>query len=365
MKRKIRIVGFFIFILLAIVGLASTSKDCEKQPAASCSKSQDAGTTESCFSRSLHYTGGGMRYWYEEPNGLMGITNIPYEQLACKHCHISSCDQCHIKKDGEKCSYSVEKAKDMQTCLPCHARAKATFAIGKDKGSLDVHIAAGMVCADCHKGGDVHGNGMLYRSMRDDGAVSASCTDCHKPKENEIRPHTVHRGKLDCYACHVSNSISCLNCHIDSFLKTGNKEGNFLPPVQDWLLLVNYKGKITSGSVQTAVYKGRKFIAYAPYFTHSIQAKAKDCADCHGNDAMKLIQKDRSVPMAEFKDGKMVSWQGVVPLVPEKLRWSFLDKVGDEWVAIDNNEPPKIQFAGYGEPLTKEQVKKMGMPFKK
>jgi len=351
MRRKIWIIGFISIILLAMSGLAAVKEEQKSE-----------GT---CFSKSLHYTGEGMRYWYEKDDGLKSITNIPYNQLTCKQCHVKSCDVCHIKKEDQKCSYSVEKAKDMKTCLSCHTRAKATFECGKDKGSLDVHIAAGMVCADCHKGQDVHGDGTFYHSMRDDGAVKASCANCHTPKEDEIRAHKVHRGKLDCAACHVSNSISCLNCHFGNFLKTGKKKGNFLPPVQDWLLLVNYKGKITSGSAQTIVYKDKKFIAYGPYFTHSVQAKAKSCTDCHANAATRLIQKGESVPMAEFKDDKMVSWKGVVPLVPEQLEWSFLNKAGDKWVPIESNEPPKIQFVGYGEPLTKVQIKKMGMPFKK
>lgn len=351
MKRKIWAIGFISFILLATGGLASISKEQQSQ--------------ESCFSKSLHYTGEGMRYWYEKDDGLKSITGIPYDQLTCKKCHIKSCDVCHAKKQDQKCCYSTEKAKDTETCLSCHTKAKETFEIGKDNGSLDVHIAAGMVCADCHKGQDVHGDGIARHSMRDDGAVKAECTNCHVPKENEIRAHKVHRGKLDCTACHVSNSISCLNCHFGNFLKTGKRKGSCLHPVQDWLLLVNYKGKVTSGSTQTFVYKDKKFIAYAPYFTHAIQSKAKDCVDCHANAAMRLIQKGESVPMATFEDGKMVSYKGVVPLVPEQLEWTFLNKVDDKWVPIENNEPPKIQFVGYGEPLTEVQVKKMGIPFKK
>jgi hypothetical protein len=350
MRRNVWIIGFISLVLLGC-GLAAVQQQQKNQ--------------ETCFSKSLHYTAEGMRYWYEKDDGLKSITNVPYNQLSCQNCHVKSCDVCHASKQDQKCSYSVEKAKDMETCLTCHARAKATFEVGKNKGCLDVHIAAGMVCADCHKGQDVHGDGTFYHSMRDEGAVKAECTTCHTPKAEEIRPHTVHRDKLDCAACHVSNSMSCLNCHIANFAKTGTKEGNFLPPVQDWLLLVNYKGKITAGSAQTAVYNDKKFIAYAPYFTHAIQAKAKDCADCHGNAAMKLIQQGQSVPMAEFKDGKMVSWQGVVPLVPDQLQWSFLDKVGNEWVPIQNDQPTKIQLVGYGEPLTEEQIKKMGIPFKK
>lgn len=320
---------------------------------------------KSCFYSSLHHTGEGMRYWYEENGGFKDITGIPYEQLDCKNCHIKSCEQCHAVKEGEKCSYSVKKARDSKTCLACHSREKVTFLLGKRKDCLDIHYKNGMVCADCHKGSDVHGDGIFYKTMRDSNAVGVSCKDCHSLEDDKSKAHTVHNGKLDCAACHIANSTSCLNCHFDSFLDQGKRAGNFFPPIQDWTILVNYKGKVTSGNVQTLVYKGKKFIAYAPYFTHAVQAKARTCADCHANTAVKRIKKGKSVPMAIFKDNKMISWQGVVPLVPDKLHWDFADKEGGKWILLKSKEKPVVQFACYAEPFTKEQVKKMARAYKK
>ena len=75
----------------------------------------------------------------------------------------------------------------------------------------DVHRKAGMTCADCHKGGDVHGDGQVRASMRAEGAVSATCEGCHteKPPEGtpaypgEVEDHEVHEdAPLDCAACH-------------------------------------------------------------------------------------------------------------------------------------------------------------------
>lgn len=321
-------------------------------------------TKTPCFFKSLHHTGEGMRYWYEENGGFKELTGIPYEKLDCKKCHVTSCDQCHIKKDDQECSYSLKTAKDTQTCLLCHSREKVTFKIGKKKNTLDVHMASGMGCVDCHKGQDVHGDGTFYRSMRDEGAVKASCKNCHS-LEKDIRAHKVHKNKLDCAACHVANTTSCLNCHFNKFLEQGKRAGNFFPPIQDWMILVNYKGKVTSGNVQTMVYNGKTFITYAPYFTHSVQAKARGCIDCHANEAVSLIKKGKSVPMATFKDNQMVSWKGVVPLVPDQLEWQFVDKQGDQWIPLKTKGKPMLQYSCYAEPFTKEQVKKMARPFKK
>jgi hypothetical protein len=194
--------------------------------------------------------------------------------------------------------------------------------------------------------------------MRDSEGVKTACTDCHEPDE-EIKAHTVHNNKLDCAACHIANTTSCLNCHFDKFLEQKTRKGNFFAPCQSWTLLVNYRGKVTSGNVQTLVYRQKKFIAYAPYFTHAVQAKARECQDCHGNEAVRRIASGKMVPMATFSQGKMVSWKGVVPLIPDKLKWDFADKRGDQWILLDTGEKPVVQFACYAKSLTGEQLKKL------
>jgi hypothetical protein len=316
---------------------------------------------ESCFSKSLHSTGEGMRYWYEKEGGFMDVTNIPYKELDCKNCHIKTCDACHTQKVGETCLFSVNKAYDMSTCLACHSREGLTFKMGREKGNLDVHIEKGMVCANCHKGADVHGTGKPRKSMRDPGAVKTSCTTCHVA-DMEVTAHEVHGGSLDCSACHVDNTTACMNCHFDTFLKTGSRKGTFFP-LQSWTLLINYEGKVTAATAMSLVYKDKKFMVYAPYFTHAVDAKAKTCGECHDNSAMKLIEEGKSIPMMAFKDGKIVNWEGVAPVVPDKLDWVYMNKVGDKWVPIENDEEAKVQFVGYGTALTKEQLEKLATPY--
>lgn len=323
---------------------------------------------EPCFFSSLHHTGEGMRFWYEENGGFMDITGVPYsdKRLDCQNCHVKSCDPCHAQIEGETCTYSLDRAKKQETCLACHKREGATYKIGNAKNKLDVHAQAGMECMDCHTATEVHGNGTKYRSMRDEGAVQTKCTTCHKKEEDDaIRPHKVHKGKLDCAACHVENTTTCLNCHFTSVMEKGTRAGNFFAPTQEWILLINYNGKITSGNAQTLVHEGKPFITYAPFFTHAVQKEARECTDCHANDAVNLIIDGKSVPMAKFKDGEFESWNGVVPLVPDQLEWDFLDREGDAWVPITFEGQPATQFSCYGTPLTDNQLKKMAMPFKK
>jgi len=344
------LIGVILFLFIFISGWFVIGSEVEKE--------------KSCFFNSLHYTGEGMRYWYEKSGGFMDITGIPYAKLDCQTCHIKSCDRCHAQKEGDKCTYSLEKAKETATCLACHSREKVTFKLCESNNTLDVHIASGMGCVDCHKGEDIHGDGTPYKTMRDPGAVKVACTNCHEP-EKDIEAHQVHNDKLDCAACHIANTTSCLNCHFDKFLEQKTRKGNFFPPCQDWTLLVNYRGKVTSGNVQTLVYQKQKFIAYAPYFTHAVQAKARNCPDCHNNPAIRRIQAGESVPMATFSDNRMISWKGVVPLVPDKLKWDFADKQGDQWILLKSDKEPVIQLVCYAEPLTEDQLKKLQKSHKK
>ncbi len=318
---------------------------------------------DDCFSRSLHATGEGMRYWYEEQGGLMQITGIPYKDLDCSNCHVESCDRCHAVTDeaSATCSYSTDQARKTETCLQCHSREALTYRMCEKAGNVDVH---GRLCSDCHGGADVHGDGTVYRSMRDPGAVKANCLDCHEGVETKGRAHTVHKGKLDCSACHVVATTACMNCHMDTFLATGSRKGNFFP-MQDWLLLINHEGKVTSATAMTIVYQNHKFVCYGPYFTHAVQPEGKQCTDCHGNAAVKMIKDGERVPMMTYENGEVVTWKGVVPVVEGKLDWVYLDKAGENWVPIQGDGKETVQYVEYGTPLTEDQIKKMALPIKK
>jgi len=318
----------------------------------------------SFFEKSLHHTGAGMRNAYNE--GLMKLTNIPYDKLEeCNQCHVRSCDACHAYEKNDKFVYSTAKAKEMDTCLKCHGKEGMLFMMGRQMGNLDVHVAKGMICVDCHKDEDVHGDGNIYKSMREPGAVEASCESCHKEINTEIRAHTVHGEKLACNACHLSQMVSCMNCHFDTFLRTWKREGNFFLNL-GYSLLMNHNGKVTAGTAMSFVTNNQKFIVFSPQFTHSVQKKGKACGDCHANEAMKLIQQGKSVPMMVSKDGKMETWKGVVPALPDRLQWAYFNKEGETWVPLSAQAqklPETVQW-WYGKPLTEEQVKRLTIPSK-
>ena len=323
---------------------------------------------QDCFSSSLHHTGEGMRYWYEAKDGFMAITGIPYEKLGCKNCHVKGCNDCHLKKTEKGFVYSLEMARDRGTCLKCHAREKATIKLDEGRNTLGVHMKADMTCSDCHTSREIHGDGNIYKSMRDPGAMDAACTNCHTkdsedyPVVPETMSHTVHKNKLDCNACHVQNTLTCYNCHFGELARTKSKPESFVAKVKDFLLLVKYRGKVTSGTIQTLVGpKNEPFIAYVPYFTHSIMGEGRKCEQCHATKAVNILASSKKFTPATFKDGKLEFYKGVLPLVPSLLNWPFLEKKEGKWVPFEPTVKPLIQMAVYAEPFTQDELKKLQM----
>lgn len=331
---------------------------------------------KSFFEKSLHHRGEGMRYWYEKDDGFIQITGVPYDELGCKNCHVKTCDSCHAEKRDEFMSFSTDKARKTETCLQCHSREALSMKFDKKAGATDVHFAADIACADCHEGEDVHGDGNEYSSMRQKGALKARCENCHTKEDSEapafdmdIQAHKVHNSSHHCSACHVQSTMACMNCHFGEFLKTGKKKGNFIP-VKDWVLLINYDGRVTSATAMTFVHrkknndnaKGEPFVVYAPYFTHSVSRKGRNCQSCHGTDASKTLSKGDALRMSTYRGGELKCLDGVVPVVPNLLKWEYLDKRDGKWVVLPTEEEVKHQMACYGTALNREQLKKLAVP---
>jgi len=323
----------------------------------------------SFYQNSLHFTTEGMRRCYEADDGFMQVTGIPYKDLSCKNCHAKNCDTCHAQKTESGMVFSIAKAQDMGTCLPCHSREGKTISLDEAAGTPDVHFDMGFECSTCHIAREIHGTGVSPTCMREVGYMQTSCEDCHSedgigtPVDTTKRAHNVHKGKLDCAACHVSNTMACYNCHFSRFLETKSKAGNFIP-TKDWMFLINYDNKVTSGTLMTLVYENKTFAGFGPYFTHSVMKKGRDCDACHANEAVMLMKEWKKVPIARFEGDDVVFWKGVIPTVDEKIDFLFLNKKDDKWVEVEDAEDPLIQYFCYGSPLTEDQMKKLYMPFK-
>ena len=327
---------------------------------------EDKPDREECFATSLHHTTRGMGYWYDAKDGFSAVTGVPYKNLGCKSCHVTSCNDCHLVKTDDGYAYSTDKARKSETCLKCHSREKATLGIDKARGIESVHMTK-MQCADCHSQREVHGDGTCYESMRAPGALDTKCTNCHAqeggdgPEIPDSESHSVHKEKLDCTACHVSNTMTCYNCHFGVLKETGKKSESFAAKAKDFLLLVKYDGKVTSGTLQTLVGPDNyPFVTYVPYFTHSVTPEGRKCEQCHGTEAVTTLAQGKRYAPGEFKDGRITFKKGVVPLAPTLLDWPFLEKKNDKWVPFTPTNPPLIQLGVYAEPFTTEELTRMG-----
>ena len=208
-------------------------------------------------------------------------TAISTEQ--CTHCHFQGGRIGLAYRGIREGGFSPEKTPKNGVPLgrELHAHDASYYFVDEDDTNdvdetpPDLHHTAGMVCADCHVGGDVHGDGNLYVSER--YQVGIRCEDCHGTVREEIHEDTedgffknskgfalkrvrrtvddrivlkllaknreleipqIHRilesgvnhamteamgvdeegfshtDKLECYTCHTSWRLTCFGCHI-------------------------------------------------------------------------------------------------------------------------------------------------------
>ena len=324
--------------------------------------SQETQEPECIFKSSLHYTAGGMGYWYDKSQaGLETITGVSYNDLGCKNCHISTCDVCHKTEINGKAVYSNEPAKNQDMCLKCHAREASMVKINEKANTPDVHFAAGMQCMDCHTTREMHGDGVKYLSMKQPGAMDVSCEQCHD-SITKTTSHKIHRDKLDCKSCHVQQVVSCTNCHFETMISEGKRVAI---PVSGWEFLMNYNGKVTSANMQTFVAPGNKtFMIFAPQYSHSVSKEGKKCEECHANSNVEKINSG-AIDLTWLENGKVEQVKGVIPVVDGvQFNTVYQNYNNGNWTPIENPHDPKIQYVSFGTPLTKEQLKRLTTPQK-
>jgi hypothetical protein len=231
--------------------------------------------------------------------------------------------------------------------------------IDKDARQDDVHFGRQMQCKDCHTASDVHGDGKEYNSMKQPGAQSATCENCHKSVSRSTS-HQIHQNKLECKACHVRHVVSCSNCHIETLV---NERKRVDIKLSGWVFLLNYNGKVTSATTQTYVVAGnRTFLMFAPQNSHSIMKEGRRCQDCHGTEIVKQVQNGK-LRLTWLENNELKNVKGVIP-VAEGVVYdcAYQDFKDGKWIPIENAPSPVIHYAGYGTPLSKDQLRKLAMP---
>ncbi len=314
----------------------------------------------SFYEKSLHYTNRGLEYWYAKENGgLERITGLPFSKLSCNGCHVRTCDSCHTKEIDGKPVFSLEEAKSGTRCTRCHSMESLTFA-RKNPGNsrADVHFSRGMKCVDCHSAREIHGDGKVYDSMQAPGAMDTSCEKCHTDL-SRCPSNAVHKGKVDCTACHVREVSSCYNCHFDTKVK---EKKSVSLPLKDVLFLINHDGKATLANLHTFVYRNRTMIVFAPAFAHLVMKKGRSCGECHATQLLTDMKAGTFKPVV-WENGVLRNASGVIPVL-DGFDWNFvfLNYVSGKWVRIESPAKPLLNYSGYSQPITKDQFAKLARP---
>lgn len=296
---------------------------------------------------SLHYTREGKADAYKAENGGMeSITGIPMDDLTCQKCHASSgtypngdpidpatyepsCNDCH--------NFAAGNTVEEQTCLNCHNRQVYERAAYPD---VDVHKASGMVCIDCHKKEEIHGDdGVAYVSLKQAGAIKVECEDCHTELASNTS-HNIHAATVDCAACHATAVLTCASCHFESVVASGKNRA--ITQLKNYKLLVKKEGEIRLGAFMSHAYNGKTNYIISSYHSHAITKNASECADCHqnmggSNAAITEYNENGTITMTKWNEDtkKMAGPSGVVPIPADwktSLKLDFATYTGDPMV---------------------------------
>jgi hypothetical protein len=309
------------------------------------------------YEKSLHFTSRGLEHWYAKENGgLERITGIPFSQLPCGQCHVGTCDTCHLKEAKGRSVYSTEVARGEAACEKCHAMESQAFARENpaDK-SADVHFARGMKCMQCHSAREIHGDGVAYDSMQAPDAMDTRCENCHRDL-SKCPSSAIHRGKVDCSACHVREVPSCYNCHFETRIKEGK---SISLPLKDILFLINHDGRVTLANLHTFIYRNKTMIVFAPAFSHWVMKEGRKCPDCHGTQLLRKMDEG-TLRLVTWESGKLRSVAGIVPVL-EGFEWNFpfLDRANGSWESIPGAARPVLNYSGYSKPISREQFARL------
>ena len=134
-------------------------------------------------------------------------------------------------------------------------------------------------------------------------------------------------------------------------------------PVSGWVFLMNYNGKVTSANMQTFVTAGNKtFLIFAPQNSHSIMKDGRKCNECHGIENVKKVQNGH-ITMTWLENEELKNVKGVIPVVAGvEYGFVYYNYKDGKWIPIEKPRKPLLQYAGYGDPLSAAQLKKLAMP---
>ena len=178
------------------------------------------------YGKSIHYTTIGQREGVKArfSEAELKIFDEKVFEQSCRSCH-ATCGDCHVKSPpvsgislGLIEGHKFVTKKEGKTCAFCHGGRVYPEYTGEYGDTTDVHYQEGMMCLDCHKQPEFHGDGQRYMTKQE-VKQRPKCTDCHETIESKKLSarvaHDEHRGKVSCYGCHTDGQYrDCYSCHM-------------------------------------------------------------------------------------------------------------------------------------------------------
>jgi nitrate/TMAO reductase-like tetraheme cytochrome c subunit len=166
------------------------------------------------------------------------------------------CNQCHTEAGGKaaRINKSLFHAKHVYMeqieCTECHGEVKP------DKSGLHHFLPTEKFCTKCHKGKQVHGEGM--------GGLA--CINCHTDRTKDLKP-----GRLKCLYCHS----------MDENIRTQLKEEatmdvRFFAPDPSVI-----KKAIKIRFSETSPMQFYCYECHKPHTAGKVKPKTEDCLRCH------------------------------------------------------------------------------------
>jgi hypothetical protein len=174
------------------------------------------------YETALHFTAMGQEHALEARAGQEGVARGDgclagmYEN-DCKKCH-ASCGDCHVSrpkpvKGGLLSFHQFMKTPPMEVCKACHAARTAGEYLGNFNYPADVHWTKGLMeCVACHKGPEMHGDGVAYDNMHLSPG-GPRCDSCHAGVLSKGEQHKIHGKNVSCWVCHAVATKNCFTCH--------------------------------------------------------------------------------------------------------------------------------------------------------
>ncbi|CAG0964110.1 hypothetical protein GEOBC_00896 [Geobacteraceae bacterium] len=267
------------------------------------------------YGASLHYTTSGLKHGVS-PRFSASEKKIFNEKVfpkACNSCH-ATCGDCHVKSPviggvnmGLIKGHAFVRKDEGKTCALCHGGRVYPEFTGEYGGTPDVHYQKGMICLDCHRQNELHGDGTTALS-RHEVKGRPTCIGCHpagSEKSDKSRAaHAPHAGKLSCASCHSGAPYrNCTDCHLGAgaTAKPGFILGkNPRNPKEVTTLRVIPTVRDTFKNAGIAMESYDALPNYWPSAPHNIKKRTERTRSC---DVCHRDQKDFLTEQTLIKDG--------------------------------------------------------------